>query len=377
LARKKLFYVVDWLPPDFGAVGQYGLGFATDLARAGRTVCLVGLTSGATRRTSAAVGSGRLETVRLSAPRYDKARLTTRLRWTLRTDMRLWWEVVRRREARHGDLLFTGSPPFFLYFAAMAKLVRRMRLTYRITDFYPEVLIAEAGAASLPLGLLQSFTWALRRRVDRFEVLGCDQKRILLAGGIPADRITLKRDTSPVVITGREPPAPRPPRLAGHAILIYSGNCGVAHEVDTVVGGFERYLRQSGRPVGLWLNATGRNADRLESALRDLGAPIARTDPIPLDQLPSLLCAADAHLVTLRPAFAGIVLPSKIYGCLASRRPIVFVGPQTSDINAACLEHSAAGYRHVEPGDIIGFAAALDWVARQPRRGAPEAVVAS
>ena len=41
-----LFYVVDWLPPDFGAVGQYGLIFARELAESGRRVYLLGLTTG-------------------------------------------------------------------------------------------------------------------------------------------------------------------------------------------------------------------------------------------------------------------------------------------------------------------------------------------
>jgi len=36
-----LSYVVDWLPPDFGAVGQYGLIFARELAESGRRVYLL------------------------------------------------------------------------------------------------------------------------------------------------------------------------------------------------------------------------------------------------------------------------------------------------------------------------------------------------
>ena len=35
----------DWLPPDFGAVGQYALGFARELAGAGNHVALVGFSS--------------------------------------------------------------------------------------------------------------------------------------------------------------------------------------------------------------------------------------------------------------------------------------------------------------------------------------------
>ena len=91
--------------------------------------------------------------------------------------------------------------------------------------------------------------------------------------------------------------------------------------------------------------------------------PVARGRPVPLHQLAALLMAADAHLVTLRPQFSGIVLPSKIYACLATRRPILFVGPQSSDVHRLCLESANAFYRHVDPGDPAAFAAALDQLA--------------
>jgi hypothetical protein len=362
-AEPELFYVVDWLPPDFGAVGQYADQYATELARGGRRVCLIGLTSGEMRRTSFALGRGALETVRLPAAAYDKTRVAARLLWTLGVCARLVWEVVRRRTSYKAELLFTGAPPFFLYFAIAAKLVRRVRLTYRITDFYPEALIAAFGGRHPFLLLLQWGTWLLRRHVvDRFEVLGLDQHRLLVEGGIDANRITLRRDTSPVTITGSEL-APRPAELTNRKVLLYSGNCGASHEIDTVIAGLVRHHRDGNGRFGLWLNATGHNADRLEAELRNADIPVARGRTVPLHQLGGLLMAADAHLVTLRTQFSGIVIPSKIYACLATRRPIVFVGPQSSDVHHLCLEGAAALYRHVDPGDPAAFAAALEQIA--------------
>ena len=97
-----LFYVVDWLPPDFGAIGQYADQYATELAQAGRRVCLIGLTSAEGRRTDFAIGRGALETVRLPAAAYDKSRFADRLLWTLRVCARLLWEVVRRHDVIQG-----------------------------------------------------------------------------------------------------------------------------------------------------------------------------------------------------------------------------------------------------------------------------------
>jgi hypothetical protein len=280
----------------------------------------------------------------------------------------LLWEVIRRPESHGADLLFTGSPPFFLYFAALAKVFRRVKLIYRITDFYPEVIIADRGNQSLPLRLLQRLTWFVRRRVDMFEVLGEDQRRVLLQNGIPSERLALKRDTSPVAISREELPLPGPKELNGLAALLYSGNYGVAHDVDTIVEGLIRHHRSGSGRVGLWLNATGTNADQVEARLRSAGVPHARTMTVPLDQLPALLVSADAHLITLRPSFSGIVLPSKVYACIASGRPIIYVGPKSSDVHLLCAERVPQDYVQVESGDVAGFVTVLEALAEQKQK---------
>jgi hypothetical protein len=95
-SKPPLFYIVDWLPPDFGAVGQYGCIFARELAESGRQVHLIGLTTGASStEREVYTGGGILETDRISAPLYNKARNIERLLWTFRTDFRLIRAAMR------------------------------------------------------------------------------------------------------------------------------------------------------------------------------------------------------------------------------------------------------------------------------------------
>jgi len=360
---RRLVYLCDWLPPDFGAVGQYSLLFARERAAAGEEVTLAGLSSTAdspVEETEETVGAGTLRTVRLRTTVYDKANFRRRALWTLRTNLSLVWRL-RRAIAAADEVLFTGSPPFLIHLLVPANLFFRRRLTYRITDFHPECLMAELGRVPAPLRLFHRLTVALRRRIHRFEVLGEDQRRRLLAIGIEPDRIVLKRDPSPVEIPPGTPPLDPPEELRGFRILLYSGNFGVAHDHETFIEGYRRHHREGSGRVALWLNATGAKADRVEEILRQEGLPVHRSRPVPLDLLPRLLVTPDAHLITLRDEFVGYVLPSKVHASIRSGRRVLFVGSEQSDVHLLCAEGlPPERYRRVGTGDPDGVARALE-----------------
>src|SRR6476646_8458706 len=137
-------YICDWLPPDFGAVGQYSLIFARELAAGGRSVVLGGLSSRRYEESSESLGKGNLRIIKLHADPYDKTNFRTRMLWTIRTNTRI--VVGLWRELRSCDeILFTGSPPLLLHWIAPINLLLRKRLRYRVTDFHPECLIAARG----------------------------------------------------------------------------------------------------------------------------------------------------------------------------------------------------------------------------------------
>jgi hypothetical protein len=362
----RLIYLCDWLPPDFGAVGQYSLLFARERAARGEDVVLAGLSSSTDSVEEEAPGTGRLRVFRLRAPVYDRADLRTRALWTARTNLSLVWNL--RREIRRADeILFTGSPPFLVHLLAPLSLLLRKPLTYRITDFHPECLMAERaqrGKSSAALRLFYRWTVAQRRRVHRFEVLGEDQRARLLEIGIRPERIVLKRDPSPVEIPPGTEPLEAPAELSGRVLLLYSGNFGVAHDHETFLEGYRRHHREGSGRVGLWLNATGARADRVEEILRREGLPFHRGRPVPLELLPRLLVTPHAHLVTLRDEFVGYVLPSKIYGCIQSRRGLLYVGSPRSDVHLlASRDLPPDRYRRVDVGDGDGVARALEKIA--------------
>jgi hypothetical protein len=368
-----LLYLCDWLPPDFGAVGQCSVHLARERAQAGETVVLGGLSSTADSIEEFRYGDGRLTIIRHKIDAYEKQRLIRRLLWTVKANLLLLWR--HRKQMRQADkILFTGSPPFLLHLIAPLNLLMRKHLIYRITDFHPECLMAGMQQVPLAVRLFHRLTVFWRKRIDEFEILGEDQRRRLLDIGIPNDRIVMRRDPAPIEISKDEKPLDRPAEIADKCILMYSGNYGVAHDADTFIAGYRRHHRQGTGRVALWLNAVGARAGYVEDALRAEGLPVHRTRPVPLELLPRLLMTPDAHLITLIDSFVGFVMPSKVFGCIQSGRDVLFVGSDQSDVDLLCKEGMAPGsYFRVSTGDAAGVADALEQLADRcdARRSSP------
>jgi hypothetical protein len=359
---RRVVVIADWLPPDFGAVGQYMQMRARHFAESGHAVTLVGLSSTAASTVREQRGDGSLTEIRLRTSPVPRGSLVIRLLWTIRTNLRLVWAALGPMRAADG-ILFTGSPPFLIHLLLPLRFLWRARLVYRITDFHPECLIAARDRPSRALGALQGLTNFWRRRVDRFEVLGEDQMRRLRdEAGIPARRISLVRDGSPVIFTEGEPTEPLPGELGGTCVLLYSGNYGIAHEVKTFVEGYRLHHQSGTGRVRLWLSATGAGADEVAARLSALELPFHRSRPVTLERLPGLLKAPDAHLVALKDAFVGFVMPSKIYACLASRKPLIFVGSAESDVDLLART-SGLPYWRISCGDPGGLASSLEALA--------------
>lgn len=355
-----VIYICDWLPPDFGAVGQYCQLFSRRLAENNQRVVLIGLTSSASSDVSQACNGGHLRTIKIAAKLYKKTSRIERLFWTVKTNTRLLISALPfMRKSR--KVIFTGSPPLFLHWIAPANVFMRKHLVYRITDFHPECAIAERGKRSFLLASIYYLTLFWRQQIDMFEVLGHDQAERLQSIGIRSDRIQFKPDPSPIEIPACTKPIARPLGAKGKRLLLYSGNWGVAHDHETFLAAYARHHRCGQGNVILWLNAVGARTTFIENYLTNADLPFIRGAPVPLSELAALLVTPDIHLITLSDPFVGYVLPSKVHGCIASKRSILFIGSARSDVHRLCTEQvNKDFYFRVDVGDVEGCELLLD-----------------
>ena len=152
-------------------------------------------------------------------------------------------------------------------------------------------------------------------------------------------------------------------------VVAYSGNLGRAHDRATMLDAIAR-VEAAGIADIRWLFiGGGKELSELkaDAETRRLASVLFRPYQ-PREILGESLSVADVHLVTLRPALEGLIVPSKIYGILAAGRPAIFIGDGDGEI-ARLLARGRCG-TVVAEGDAEGLARQIIALSQDPATAA-------
>jgi colanic acid biosynthesis glycosyl transferase WcaI len=267
------------------------------------------------------------------------------------------------RLARPNDIIIAKTdPPLVSVTAAAAARVRGARLVNWVQDLFPEVaerlgVLSQNGASAGVLRLARDI--ALRqaatnvaigsRMARRLEAVTNGSGKVRTIGNwtiddelrpVPAAHNRLRRDWN----------------LDGRFIVGYSGNLGLAHECETLLGAAEN-LRDQSDIVFLFIGG-GHRIDALKAAFTARKLASLKVRPYqPQAGLDKVLSLPDVHWVSLRPELEGLVVPSKFYGICAVGRPVIMVGDTEGEIGSI-VEDAGCGMA-VARGDDAGLAAAI------------------
>ena len=126
----------------------------------------------------------------------------------------------------------------------------------------------------------------------------------------------------------------------GSSIL---GTLGRAHDFSALLELARACRRRSGGRIALCFSCRGHRLPELIASLRPEDTNIRIASFCGEEALAVRLEAADLHALSLQPAWAGLVVPSKFFGSLAVGRPLIYAGPVGSDI-AEWIASFGVGY---------------------------------
>jgi colanic acid biosynthesis glycosyl transferase WcaI len=233
------------------------------------------------------------------------------------------------------DVIFAMTdPPFEGIVGAFLALLKGKPYLYNIRDMYPDMAV---GGSIVKPGLLPRIwerlhRWALRS-ATRVIVLGEDMRQRIISKGVAADRVLVVRDGAdlvPVNPPAADPEVVRAIRGNFQFVLLHAGNLGFYGAWDTLL---EAARQLAAENIGLVFVGDGAQRERLQLAAANI-SNVRFLPFFPDSKIPSVLAAADAHLITVKRGLEGVVVPSKMYGILAAGKPIVAVAPKACDVVA-------------------------------------------
>jgi len=296
--------------------------------------------------------------VRVRSTAYDRAHLPGRAMNYLSYALGVVWKAMLSR--RPDLVVCMTDPPFVGSIARLVAARFRAPLLVVMQDVFPEIAV-KLGRLRNPVVVrsLRLLVDSSLRSADRVVAIGDTMKRRLEEKGVQAERIRVIPnwvDVTRVRPQPRDNPWAREHRLTRRFVVMHSGNVGHAQDLDSLIRACT-FLRDLDN-LAVRIIGGGARREELVQLARRLQAEKVRFMAWQPYELRSLsISTADIHVVGLARGLAGYVVPSRLYGVLATGRPVIAAAEAESE--TAQLVASVGCGVVVPPGDPFALARAI------------------
>jgi colanic acid biosynthesis glycosyl transferase WcaI len=279
-------------------------------------------------------------------------------------------EVTRRE--RPELVIALSTPPLLSLLGGAVGAARRARFIYWVQDLYPDVAVAfgvlpPRGPATRAF---EQLSRASLRLADRVVAIGEVMGERLRAKGVDAERLRIIHNWSDSAIGAvandtnwfldRH-------GLRGKFVVQYSGNLGRGHEFGTLLNAAERLRHRT--DVAFVVIGDGAKRAEIEGMIR--ARALTNVTLLPYqrrEDLPFSLGASSLSVISLSDGLEGLIVPSKLYGILASGKPSLHFGSTRSEV-AQVLAQERCGHA-VAHGDVDGAVRRIEELAANPDEAA-------
>jgi glycosyltransferase involved in cell wall biosynthesis len=328
----KLTICTQFYPPDYAATGQLIEELAIQLERCGMHVrVFTGQPGYAFQKASAPriERLGNLVIERSQATRFWHSRIRGKgingLLFFVRTIF-----YFLKASSRGDIVLLTTAPPFLPIVGYLANLLFGLPYVCLIYDLYPDIAV-ELEVVSPRHWLTRLWNWLNQKvwqRAQQVIVLSSTMKaRVQSQCPKIADKIAVIHNWADpdwiVPIAKENNWFARQHDLVNNFTVLYSGNLGRCHDMDTILEAAKQLQKE---PIQFVFIGDGAKLSTCIEQVNKLGLDNCRFLSYQDKQtLPYSLTACDLSLVSVNLGMEELVAPSKLYGILASGRPVAVI----------------------------------------------------
>jgi glycosyltransferase involved in cell wall biosynthesis len=331
-----------------------------------------------------------VEIIRLATTGFGRMGLAARAVDYVTFYLAVAWLLLQ--QVRRGDIVVAMTdPPLLSVVTTPVVWFRGAHLVNWFQDVYPEVAttlgMVCGGLGRLLAALLRWVRNRALRKASLNVVIGERMAAELRRLGAAAEKVRVIPNWADGQlvrpIAHRDNALRREWGFANAFVVGYSGNLGRAHDTETILdaialtaasratvdaAAFSLLPQPTHSDAAVeWLFVGGgAQMARLKARIEQRGDRNVRFQPYqPRNRLSESLSVPDVHLITLRPALEGLIVPSKYYGIAAAGRPAIFIGDPDGEIGRI-LSATGTGLVVAE-GDGAALAQAIDRLARDQR----------
>lgn len=250
-------------------------------------------------------------------------------------------------DASKTPLVVITNPPFLTFICAFISRLKKRPMIYVVFDVYPDTAVA--------CGVLkpQSMMVKLWDSLNQFSFKSAS--KIVVLGRCMVDVLSPKLDQKEKEklthihmwcddgLMQKPPTRPNPFvekwELQGKTVVLYSGNMGRFHDMETILEGAK--LLKSHTELVFVFVGEGHKKQWAMDFVQTQGLDNCRFySYVPREDLRDLMDLASIGLVCLMPGHEGLSVPSKTFGLMAAGVPVVGLLPETSEIALILTENN-------------------------------------
>lgn len=268
---------------------------------------------------------------------YDRSSTLKRLiSWSL-AFLQILWEV--KLHHRNSHLFIVSNPPF----APFLPLFCSNQFSLLLYDIYPDLLVEYGifGKQSRIVKLWENLNSRLYKRANKVYTISEGMKQ-RIGEYLPEDNI----EVIPLWANGEylKPIAKadnifiKENNLEGKFVVLYSGNLGRTHDLETLIYVAEKIQRDD---ILFLIIGEGDKQSKLKEMIRNKKLDNVIMKPWqPIKMLPFTLNTADLGVVTLGSGASDLSLPSKTFNYISVGVPLLCIADEKSELSRLVREYN-------------------------------------
>lgn len=292
-----------------------------------------------------------------SATPYDRRSFPRRIISWLRYLLQAFFWVLRL--PKETSLLLYSNPPMLPWLGYLMHVLRGQRYAVMIWDIYPDILVRKQ-VLSARNPVVRLWYWLNRKSYENADV-------VMTLGEYMAGNLAKQFDAGktrtgkveviyPWVDTENIKPIPKEENWfakkynqVGKLTVMYSGNMGYGHDIETMLAAAERLQDQ--RDIHFMFIGDGPKWKLVDRRIKDKELGNVTLLPWqPEEVLPYSLATADVALVSIEEDIAGLMLPSKAFSFLAEGTPLIVLSKNETGLANVARDYGCC--RMTRPGHV-------------------------